>query len=175
MQNDKTPIKVFISYAHDDEIYFKVFVDKLKKKLKNSKLFEFSVWDDRQIEVGKDWFDEIREPLLASDLCFLLLSESYFASDFIRPHEFLPKLEQVNEGKSLIAPLLLAPADIVNWEDLAKRQIFAPKGQRYGQATVEDFSFADLVGFFDNGTIKPNPNIDRYIGDLMQKVESALL
>ena len=85
---ERQKVKVFISYAHDDEQYFKVFIDRLEKVLKPSPDFEYQIWDDRDILVGSDWNKSIQDNLASADLAILLVSDSFLASDYIEAKEF---------------------------------------------------------------------------------------
>lgn len=168
----KKRIKVFISYAHIDNVYFEILIDHLKQNLKNSINFTFDFWDDRQIQIGALWDNEIQNNLKKSDLAILLISNNFLASEYIKAKEFG---QLISENKdTYIIPLLLAPCDFYDWDELSKRQFFMPKGEKYGKPTLKDFTFADLITFRQDGVIIPNPNIDRYIRDFSSEIEIAL-
>ena len=169
----KQQIKVFISYAHDDEPYFKVFAKTLRTQLKSRQQFEYTIWDDNHIYIGSIWDDAIKKKIADSDLAILCISDSFLASDYIKAKEFGVLIKSF--PKTLLAPFLLSPCDFTEWDELAARQVFIPKGERYKEARNEDFTFADLVEFSkDDKTLIPNINIDRYIKDFIAKIEEAL-
>ena len=169
----KQQIKVFISYAHDDEPYFKVFAKTLKTQLKSKSNYEYVVWDDNQIHIGSLWDDEINQKIANSNLAILCISDSFLASDYIKAKEFGVLIKSFQE--TMLAPFLLSPCDFNEWDELASRQFFKPKGDRYNEARNEDFTFADLVKFSkDDKTLIPNINIDRYIRDFIAKIEESL-
>lgn len=169
----KNEIKVFISYAHNDQDYFDVFMEKLKDNTKTSKNYIYDIWDDTKIYVGSLWDNEIQNNLKTSDLALLLVSDSFLASDYIEAKEFSKLIKQ--NQQTLIIPILFAPCDFTQWDELARRQFFMPQGDPYSQPTQKDFTFADLVGFCSiDGKLLPNPNISRYIRDLIKMIEVSL-
>lgn len=166
-------IKIFISYAHDDGKFFKVFEKTLKTQLKTNKKFDFSTWTDSDIYIGSLWDNEIQKNLKECDLALLCISDSFLASDYIKTKEFGNLISLFPD--TLLAPLLFAPCNYTDWDDLASRQIFMPKGNLYNQATNKDFTFADLVAFNHiDGDLIPNPNISRYTRDFISQVEHLL-
>jgi len=167
----KQQVKVFISYAHDDEPYYKVFSKTLKTQLKSRNKYEYVVWDDNQIHIGSLWDDEIKQKIADSNLAILCISDSFLASDYIKAKEFGVLIKSFQE--TMLAPFLLSPCNFNDWDELASRQLFKPKGDWY-QARNEDFTFADLVQFSNDNTPKLNPNIGRYIRDFIAKIEESL-
>ena len=98
--------KIFISYSHKDEVW----KDRLQEQLEVFALEAYlSVWDDRQIEPGDDWFAEIERELNQAQVAIMLVSADFLVSNFIRTKEipvFLRRREQ--EGMRLI-PLVIKP------------------------------------------------------------------
>ena len=98
--------KIFISYSHKDEVW----KDRLQEQLGALALEGyFSVWDDRQIKPGDDWFAEIERALNQADVAVMLISASFLTSTFIRTEE-IPTLllRREQEGMRLI-PLIVRP------------------------------------------------------------------
>lgn len=171
--DEKLNIKVFISHAHNDHAYFEVFKDTLKQNMKTSTNYVYEIWDDRNIYVGNLWDDEIQNNLKTSNLALLLVSDSFLASDYIKAEEFGRLIEQ--HQQTLIIPIMFAPCDFTQWDDLARRQFFMPQGNQYGKATQKDFTFADLVKFCEtDGKLIPNTHINRYIRDMVNNIERSL-
>src|SRR5258705_3104127 len=125
-------MKVFVSYAHADAPYFKVFEQTLKTQLKSNKSFSLAVWEDSQIHLGTLWDDEIQKQLAECDLAILCISDNFLASDYIRAKEFGILIKQFS--KTVLAPMLFAPCNYKDWDELAARQIFMPKGDKYDEA-----------------------------------------
>lgn len=169
----KSNINLFISYCHDDEPYFKIFGERLKKVAKNAQHFEWNIWDDRNIYVGTFWDDEIQTKLQNCNVAMLLVSVGFMASHYIKEKEFNEFIKKYKEKGILIIPVVLAPCDFNRWEDLGKLQFFKPHGSSYGKTEINDFTYADLIKYDERNNIIPNPNIDRYHLDLLKKVEDS--
>ena len=96
--------KIFISYSHKDERWKNEIVKQLRVLEVEQKL---SVWDDRKITGGGDWYSEIEQEINTCDVALLLISADFLISDFIRGHE-VPKLldRRRSEGLRLI-PIII--------------------------------------------------------------------
>lgn len=174
MINSTNKINLFISYSHDDEPYFKVFCEGLKKVIKNAEHFEWSIWDDTKIHIGDFWDDTIQNNIQECNVALLLVSIGFMSSKYIREKEFNEFTKRYSAKGILIVPIMFKPCDFNRWEDLAKLQFFKPKGAIYGKAEIENFTYADLINFRQtDGTLLPNPNTDRYILDLVKKIEDS--
>ncbi|MEZ5448981.1 MAG: toll/interleukin-1 receptor domain-containing protein [Thiolinea sp.] len=75
---------IFISYSHKDELW----KDELQKQLRVLQLHgEFSVWDDRQIEMGKQWLTAIEDAIAQAKVAILLVSSDFLTSSFVAKEE----------------------------------------------------------------------------------------
>ena len=73
-------LKVFISYSHKD----RVWLDRLRVHLEPLvRDYNLEVWDDTEIDAGKEWSFEIENALKTSQVSVLLISADFLASDFI--------------------------------------------------------------------------------------------
>jgi len=70
----KTPI-IFISYSHPDEMWKNRIVAHLAPLRRSGHV---EIFDDRRIEVGAQWSNEIAKAVNTADIAVLLIS-----SDFI--------------------------------------------------------------------------------------------
>lgn len=96
--------KIFISYSHRDEKWkdeLKIF---LNPKIRDASLV---VWDDRDIEIGERWNDEIKNAILSSDIAIVLVTKHFLNSDFIQDIE-IPFIQKNNLK---IYPLIISPCD----------------------------------------------------------------
>lgn len=108
--SDNRPKRVFISYSHKDEAW----KERLHTQLKVLELENLlTVWQDRQISAGDDWYPAIEEAINSSQVAILLISADLLGSNFIRSEE-IPRLlkRRAQEGLRLI-PLILKPCP---WE-----------------------------------------------------------
>ncbi|MBM96787.1 MAG: hypothetical protein CMI09_13200 [Oceanospirillaceae bacterium] len=98
--------KVFISYSHKDEDW----KDRLCLQL-NVLGMEglLSIWDDRQITEGNDWYPEIEASLNSCDIAVMLISAHFLTSGFIRSKE-VPALLQRREREGIrVIPVIIKP------------------------------------------------------------------
>ncbi|HFB99509.1 MAG TPA: toll/interleukin-1 receptor domain-containing protein [Phaeodactylibacter sp.] len=104
--------KVFISYAHRDESY----KDELKTHLKSlERRAKIKIWDDRAIDAGDEWHDEIMNALEDADIILMLISNYFIDSDFIWDKELKRALERHEAKTARVIPIIIRPCD---WYDL---------------------------------------------------------
>ena len=118
------PIKIFISYSHNDLPFLRALKSQLRI-LERNKLIE--TWDDAQIEVGTDWDKAIKDALKEADIVLLLISASFLASDYCYEDEMLDTVERGENGEIKVIPIILSAC---LWEDtpFAKLQVLPDKG-----------------------------------------------
>ena len=86
---------VFISYSHEDRRFF----DELRKQLiVLERKTSFSFWDDTQIVASEKWKQKINDSLNKAKIAILLISPSFFSSNFIYDVEFKPLIEKAMEN-----------------------------------------------------------------------------
>ncbi len=158
--------KIFISYAHKDKIYFDIFLANFQSQS------GWEIWTDHNIEIGSDWFTSIQQSMQQSDCAVLLISSDFISSAFIKEHEF-QKFSELKKSKPafIFMPILLRDCDFTRWKDLSKLQMFSALGSDYNvpSKATQLMPFADMCAFFDNGLLKPNPNIDTYFKNLVMQ------
>ncbi|MBV6440591.1 MAG: hypothetical protein EPGJADBJ_02263 [Saprospiraceae bacterium] len=98
------PLKIFIIYAREDESF------------KNSLLTAFiplhragkvEVFHDALIKPGDRWEDVILENLRTAHIILPLVSNDFFASEFIHEVEFKKAVDRYNKGETTIIPIIL--------------------------------------------------------------------
>jgi hypothetical protein len=154
LNDSKKKKTVFISYSHKDE----ELKDRLVKHLNILEMENLlELWDDHKIQVGEDWFIEIKKKLERADIVIMLISVDSLTSKFIQREEVPRILKRRKEEGVLVVPLIVKPClwDKVNW--LAEMQI-TPKD---GKSLMERNKFeieAELVKLGDAicTIIKPN-------------------
>ena len=105
---------VFISYSHRDERWKDLLRSHLGVLEQTGRI---TVWDDRQIDGGEEWYPEIVAAMERAAVALCLISPDFLKSDFINKEE-IPHLikRRENEGMILL-PVLVRPClwEIVDW------------------------------------------------------------
>lgn len=102
----RTPVRFFVSYAHDDQPFADDLVLRLQQQLTPSLAYEHKLWRDTAILVGERWNDEIIQAIEACDVGLLLVSPAFLGSGFIGREE-LPRL--IGQTRKPIVPVMLRP------------------------------------------------------------------
>lgn len=105
---------IFISYSHQDEVWKDRLVQQLGV-LEGEGLF--TVWHDRKIGLGQDWFPEIERAIQAARVAILLISANFLTSDFIKRKEIPEFLRRRQEEGLLVVPVIVrsCPWKRVGW------------------------------------------------------------
>jgi len=104
-----SPIELFISYAHKDE----VLKEELVKYLKNlQQQGIITGWHDRLIRPGQNWSIEIDIHLNSASLILLLISIDFMASQYCYGIEMRRALERNANGNARVIPIILRPTDL---------------------------------------------------------------
>lgn len=106
--NKRTPLSVFISYAHEDEPLRQQLEDHLSLLRRQGLISE---WHDREILPGAEWAQEIDEHLLAASIILLLISADFLASDYCFDIEMQRALERHQRAEARVIPIILRPCD----------------------------------------------------------------
>jgi len=97
---------VFISYSHEDEVWKERLVSHLRVLEYEGAL---DLWDDRRIEAGDDWRQEIETALDRATVAILIISKDFLTSRFIREQELTKILAGRKEGRLKVIPLIAEP------------------------------------------------------------------
>jgi small GTP-binding protein len=104
--HESKALKVFISYAHEDEA-FKDDLLTVLKPLERKGLLK--IWHDRIIEEGDEWRRGIEKAINECDVALLFVSKSFLASPFIQDKE-LPRLIERRKQQGLhVIPIIISP------------------------------------------------------------------
>ena len=95
---------VFVSYSHKDEQWKDRLLPQLRALEQAGRV---TVWDDRQIEGGEQWYDEIEQAMANTAVAVCLISPDYLASDFVIKEEVGYLLTRREETGMVILPVLL--------------------------------------------------------------------
>ena len=97
---------VFISYSHKDEAWKDLLRPQLGVLEKQDRI---TIWDDRQIDPGGKWFNEIKQVMDRAAVTVCLISADYLASDFCTKEEIPYLLERREKDGMVLIPVLLRP------------------------------------------------------------------
>lgn len=102
--NGGPPLKLFASYAHEDELH-RAALEKYLIVLKLQGVIEH--WDDRKLVAGDKWNEEINENLERAHIIVLLVSIDFLNSDYIRTKEMRRAMERLGAGEAVVVPVLV--------------------------------------------------------------------
>jgi hypothetical protein len=105
-KNMKLPTKVFISYSHKDEEFKDELVTMLAGLQRRGVI---DAWQDRRIEEGDEWYQEIQDAMNECDLAILLISANFIASSFIQDEELTRLLKRRMEEGLRVVPVIVKP------------------------------------------------------------------
>jgi TIR domain len=104
----RPPVRVFYSYAHEDE----ALRDKLETHLSLlQRQGIIQAWHDREITAGQAWKDMIDQHLEAAELILLLISPDFLHSDYCYDIEMQRALARHDAGEARVLPIHLRPVD----------------------------------------------------------------
>ena len=100
-------LDVFISYSHGDE----AFKDELVAYHLNpfQRDGKINAWQDRDIEAGADWAQEIEVQLDKAEIILLLVTRKFLASDYGYTKEMTRAIERHRDGTARVIPIILEP------------------------------------------------------------------
>jgi len=119
----KATLKIFLSYAHEDE----KAIDELRKSLKvmerNGLLRS---WYDRELTAGEKWDARIEQELNDADVIVLQLSRDFLASQYCVEKELAIAIQRKEKGEAELIAYVLRACDWEHVPDLKKFQILPP-------------------------------------------------
>jgi len=120
------PLKVFYSYAHEDEP-IRDRIDEHLKLLARQNLIVG--WHDRRLLPGTEWHEVIGGMLASADIVLLLISRAFLASKYINEVE-IPEAMRVHETRNVrVIPILIEKVPGWTKGDFAKLQILPSKAK----------------------------------------------
>ena len=108
----KEPIDVFISYSHrDEELKDELYIH-LANLIRQGKI---RPWQDRAIEAGTAWDNEIKARLEAARIILLLITPRFVASEYCFDREMRRAMERHAKGEVRVIPIVMKYCD---WQDM---------------------------------------------------------
>ncbi len=108
----KTKLKIFLSYAHEDEA-MKTELDKALIMLKKSDKIE--VWQDRQLLAGQKWDDAIKKEVAEADIILFLISVDFNNSKYIWEKELAMAMDRQAKDEARVIPVILRSCE---WSEM---------------------------------------------------------
>jgi formylglycine-generating enzyme required for sulfatase activity len=102
------PIKVFVSYSHQDDDLRKE-LGKHLSGLERRKLIK--LWLDRDIDAGLEWASEIDQNLEQAAIILLLVSANFIASEYCYGIEMTRALDRHEAGIAEVIPVIIRDCD----------------------------------------------------------------
>ena len=112
------PIKVFISYSHQDDELRKELVEHLAGLQKHRGLIQ--PWHDREIRAGMEWDAQIDIHLKQADIILFLVSSAFIRSDYCKSVELQHALERHHQKTAQVIPIFIRASD---WESTRLRDL----------------------------------------------------
>lgn len=106
------PLKLFISYSHQDEKYKDQLTTHLASLKRRGVVKE---WHDRKLVAGEEWDNSIKQELLDSDIILLLISADFLSSNYCYDIEIKKAMERHEQGEAKVIPIIVRPCD---WKGL---------------------------------------------------------
>jgi len=105
------PVKLFISYSHQDEALVRRLINFLCPLVDNGLII---VWYDREIGPGCDWNKDIEDHIDSSDLMVYAVSAEFCCSEACK-HELIRGLKLRDEVRTEVVPIILKNC---GWKDV---------------------------------------------------------
>ena len=118
------PVRVFVSYAHDDERQLKrldLMLDVLEQQ------HELTSWQDTRLIAGDEWDKEIRHRLEDMDIFFFIASQTSLVRPYIKDPELRRARERRDAGEVEIVTVKLEPCACDDDPIFGKLQRLAPR------------------------------------------------
>ena len=108
MPSHDEPLKLFYSYAHEDEELRDALAQHLSTLKRQGVI---SAWHDREISAGEEWRGAINDQLEDAQIVLLLISPAFIASDYCYDKEMMRAMERHESGEARVIPVVLRPVD----------------------------------------------------------------
>ncbi|MEL6866833.1 MAG: toll/interleukin-1 receptor domain-containing protein [Bacteroidota bacterium] len=141
MFDPNIPVKIFTSYAHDDES-LREKLDKHMAMIRRHPAVH--IWNDRGIEPGEEWDEEIKKELDSADIILLLVSSNFLASDYIYKVELKGALEKHAAKEAVVIPIIMKPCDWT-FAEFAMLQGLPKNAKPVSKWDDEDEALVDVV------------------------------
>ena len=124
------PVRMFVSYSHENATWCKRLLPVLRVKANVDTL---QPWHDTELKAGDRWDKEIRAELERMDIFLCLVSYQFLASGYIQNVE-LPRAEARHKKREIeVVPVVLYPMDLESDCEFLSTLNPYPDGVRAGE------------------------------------------
>ncbi len=141
MENNKRPIKCFISYSHEDKRMYKKFLVHLNAL---SNLYNIEVWHDGIIQAGGNIDEEVLSNLNNSDIVFLLISPNYLSSYECLKKELKIAIDRHSKKECIVIPVIIRDFVRGNYP-FSKLKYIPSDGKPVDQFKTQNDGFVDAL------------------------------
>jgi F-box protein 11 len=170
MSNSNSAPIAFMSYVHFDDKHDEGFLTELRKYLSAEVRVqtgaEFHIFQDREdIKWGQFWQERIEDSLSGVTFLILILTPSFFKSEFCRSEveKFLNRQQNLKH-ESIILPIYYVNCDVLEKDSLRSNDLLAKQISRYQYVDWRDLRFEPLT----------SPIVRRRLADLASHIRKAL-
>jgi hypothetical protein len=103
------PVRLFVSYSHENAAWCKRLLPVLRVKANVDTL---QPWHDTELKAGDRWDKEIRATLEQMDIFLCLVSFQFLASGYIQNVELPRAKARHKNGEIEVVPVVLYPMDL---------------------------------------------------------------
>lgn len=141
MSDTSNPVRIFISYAHEDKDYCTRLAKHFRPMERQGKV---KVWTDGEIEQGDLWDDEIKKALTGAEIVLFLISSDFVFSDYIDSVEMNSARERYAKGEVIIIPVIIRHCDFSSLE-LSRFQAAPSGGKPISSWNDHDEAYVDVI------------------------------
>src|SRR5690242_15280929 len=102
------PVKIFVSYSHDDFKYMEMIRKSLSAREQNKQI---ELWTDEKIIAGADYDSNIDGALQNADIILFLISMNFLSSWYIYNVELQRAVERHKQGLVRLIPVVVEDCD----------------------------------------------------------------
>jgi TIR domain-containing protein len=135
------PVRVFVSYAHDDERQLKR-LDSILDVLEQQ--HGLASWRDKRLIAGDEWDEEIRQRLEDMDIFLFIASQTSLVRPYIKDPELRRAKERREAGGVEIVAVKLEPCACDDDPFLGKLQRLAPKFKSIAEAPLKSVAWEQV-------------------------------
>jgi hypothetical protein len=126
--------RIFISYAHADEMWFQRFRSAFLEKSVN---LDLRFWSDHALLPGENWHQAIVKKLHQADIIIFLITQAFLSSSFIKGQEMRRAIARHDAGLARVVPILV---ESCSWQETPFAKI---QGMPAGMVPIASLSNSD--------------------------------